>query len=245
MVLFSPPHVAPTLQDTIAPELIAKVLEDAGPRGTHLAQVLLDPEEQSVIGLYQRAGFSKLAELMYLSRDLRRERASELGSGFVTKTYSSETHPLFIRAITASYNGSLDCPSLAGRRDIHDILAGHKAVGTFDPALWTVLLEHHHDPIGVSLLNKSSHSDSIELVYFGLTPNGRGRGLSDVLLQHALHAAVKHNARTITLAVDSRNTPALKLYHRHGFRDVCSRVALIRDLREAPLRSMGVSPIHS
>jgi hypothetical protein len=36
----------------------------------------------------------------------------------------------------------------------------------------------------------------------------------------------------MTLAVDSRNTPALKLYHRHHFKDVCSRVALLRDLRE-------------
>jgi len=245
LVLFSPPHVAPTLQDTIAPDLIARVLDDAAPHGTHLAQVLLDPDEQSVITLYQRAGFSRLAELMYLSRDLRRESAPDLPASFIARTYSSETHPLFIRAITASYNGSLDCPSLAGRRDIHDILAGHKAVGTFDPALWTVLLEHHHEPVGVSLLNRSPHSDSIELVYFGLVPSARGRGLSDVLLQHALHGAVKHNMRTMTLAVDSRNTPALKLYHRHNFRNVCSRVALLRDLREVSTRSMGVSPMHS
>jgi mycothiol synthase len=232
MVLFSPPHVAPTLQDTIAPDLIARVLEDAAPHGTHLAQVLLDPDEQSVIQLYQRAGFSRLAELMYLSRDLRRENAPQLPAGFITKSYSTETHPLFIRAITASYNGSLDCPSLSGRRDIHDILAGHKAVGTFDPALWTVLLEHHHEPVGVSLLNRSPHSESIELVYFGLIPSARGRGLADVLLRHALHTSVKHNVRTMTLAVDSRNTPALKLYYRHNFRNVCSRVALLRDLRE-------------
>ena len=32
MVLFSPPHVAPTLQDTIAPDLIAKVLAESKSR---------------------------------------------------------------------------------------------------------------------------------------------------------------------------------------------------------------------
>jgi len=115
---------------------------------------------------------------------------------------------------------------------MEDVIAGHKAVGEFDPALWFVLLEHHHEPVGVSLLNQSRNSDAIELVYFGLSPAVRGRGLADLLLRHALAAAAAHNAKAMTLAVDSRNAPALKLYHRHHFKDVCSRVALMRDLRE-------------
>jgi hypothetical protein len=35
----------------------------------------------------------------------------------------------------------------------------------------------------------------------------------------------------LTLAVDSRNAPAMKLYFRHGLQRVGSRTAMIRDLR--------------
>jgi ribosomal protein S18 acetylase RimI-like enzyme len=36
----------------------------------------------------------------------------------------------------------------------------------------------------------------------------------------------------LSLAVDSKNAPALKLYHRHGLSRICTRLALIRDLRD-------------
>ena len=72
----------------------------------------------------------------------------------------------------------------------------------------------------------------MELVYFGLVPLARGKGLGELLMQHTLHTAVAANARQLTLAVDARNTRALSLYHRHGLRQVCSRIALMRDLRE-------------
>ena len=35
------------------------------------------------------------------------------------------------------------------------------------------------------------------------------------------------------LAVDAANAPALRLYHRHGFRDLYRKLALMRDLRQA------------
>jgi ribosomal protein S18 acetylase RimI-like enzyme len=52
-----------------------------------------------------------------------------------------------------------------------------------------------------------------------------------------IHLATQDVARRqrseLSLAVDSRNTPALRLYYRHGFRRVGSRVAMVRDLRAA------------
>jgi ribosomal protein S18 acetylase RimI-like enzyme len=43
-------------------------------------------------------------------------------------------------------------------------------------------------------------------------------------------AALAGRAR-FTLAVDSINVPALKLYYRHGFNRIGSKLALMRDLR--------------
>ncbi len=232
MVLLSPPHVAPTLQETIAPQLISHVLDDLGARGVHLAQALIDPGDSSVIHLYERVGFDRLAELLYLNRDLRRVDSPELVDGLHLVHYCPERHSLFARTISATYTDSLDCPALSGRRDIEDIIAGHKAVGHFDPVNWFCLLDRD-EPLGISLLNHSPHSDAMELVYFGLVPLARGKGHGDLLMQHTLAAARTKNARQLTLAVDSRNMPALQLYQRHGLNPVCSRVAMLYDLRRA------------
>ena len=96
------------------------------------------------------------------------------------------------------------------------------------------------------LFSESPHSDAIELIYLGLTPASRGRGLGNLLMHQTIHAATQSSARQLTLAVDSRNAPALKLYHKHGLRQVCSRIALLRDLREtqeAPTTKRRVSEI--
>jgi ribosomal protein S18 acetylase RimI-like enzyme len=121
---------------------------------------------------------------------------------------------------------------LNGRRNIEDVLAGHKAAGEFDPALWFLLLAPGGVPAGVLLLSRSTRTDALELVYLGLLKQHRGRGLGDVLMQHALASAVRIGSRRLSLAVDSQNTPALRLYHRHGLSRICTRLALLRDLRD-------------
>jgi len=231
MVLFCPGQVAPTLQDTIVPGLIARLLADFATRGVHLAQVLLDSSDSVVIRLFESIGFSRLAELLYLNRELRRLEQPTLPNGYRLLRYGPGVHSDFARTIAATYHQSLDCPALNGRRDMEDILEGHKAVGQFDANLWSLLCDGNV-PIAVSLLNRSPHTEAIELVYFGLIPSMRGRGIGDLLMQHAFYTAHTANARYLTLAVDSRNLPALKLYRRHGLREVCSRIALLQDLRE-------------
>jgi ribosomal protein S18 acetylase RimI-like enzyme len=39
------------------------------------------------------------------------------------------------------------------------------------------------------------------------------------------------NLPRLTLAVDSRNVPALKLYYRHGMQQMGTKTAMLRDLR--------------
>ena len=152
--------------------------------------------------------------------------------GFGWRIYSPATHAEFARTVTATYEGSLDCPRLNGRRHIEDVLAGHKAAGEFDPALWFLLLAPGDLPAGVLLLSRSTRTDALELVYLGLTKSFRGRGLGDTLVEHALATAARIGSRRLSLAVDSQNAPALRLYHRHGLARLCTRVAMLRDLRD-------------
>jgi mycothiol synthase len=230
MLLFTPTHVPSEHQDTCVSPLVERVLEHYRSRAVDLAQVLLDPGDTGAVKLFKQCSFEPLAELIYLDRDVRKEKDPALPDGFTWDTYSPAAHAHFARAISASYEGSLDCPRLNGRRSVEDVIEGHKAAGEFDPKLW-FLLRDRGTPVGVVLLNRSTRADSLELVYLGLAPAYRGRKIGDVVMRHAIATAAGVGSRRLSLAVDSNNAPALRLYQRHGLNRLCSRIALLRDLR--------------
>lgn len=201
-------------------------------QGVQLAQVLLEPPDMPVAHLYESCGFVRMADLIFLQGRIPRALPTPtLGAGLALHIYSSQTHDLFVRAILGSYEASLDCPVLNGVRRIDDIIDGHKAAGEHDPGLWFVLTDGD-SPAGVLLLSPVAMNETIELVYLGLTPGARGRGLGHLLMELALSCCWQRKCATLSLAVDAINTPALKLYHRHGMKQVALKTALMRDLRE-------------
>jgi RimJ/RimL family protein N-acetyltransferase len=172
-----------------------------------------------------------LAELIYLQCEIRSSiTAPIMPHGFSWENYSSVTHGKFARTIQATYENSLDCPTLSGLRQIEDVIASHKASGEFDPNHWFLLYEREN-PVAVLLLAHSPRTDAMELVYLGLTPPARGRGLGTLALRKALRTALEADIGRLTLAVDAGNDPALKLYYRHGMERIGSKLAMIRDLR--------------
>jgi ribosomal protein S18 acetylase RimI-like enzyme len=234
MLLLSPPMVS---QQFDAAPLVESVCRWAGQNGVHLAQVLADPAQMPLRQFFARCGFREIAELHYLQSTIRATTPPSLPPGYRWMTYSSETHPLFARALAESYQNSLDCPALGGLREIEDVIAGHRASGEVDEQFWYVLLDAHAQPRAVLLLTRVPKNDLAELVYLGLSPSVRGRGISDILMRQAFWAVRQMNLSRITLAVDSLNAPALRLYYRHGLSHVGSKAAMIRDLRNAVARA--------
>jgi ribosomal protein S18 acetylase RimI-like enzyme len=212
-------------------------------RGIQLAQTLADPADAIARELFLAHSFGEVAELIYLQADLRRPvPPPKLPDRLDWLTYSPESHQAFARTIVRTYQDSLDCPALNGLRDIEDVIAGHKASGggpkVFDPAWWFLLREQGAEPLAVLLLARTaSPHAAAELVYLGLVPAARGRGIGDILMRQALHAvsaaaaAASGNPTSLALAVDGHNTRALRLYHRHGMRRVGSKRAFVRQLR--------------
>jgi ribosomal protein S18 acetylase RimI-like enzyme len=152
-----------------------------------------------------------------------------------------------IETLERSYVGTLDCPALAGLRRGEDVLDGHLNSGIFEPTLWTILRfrsgPHAGRTAGVCLFNSSppqsaagaNAGGSLELVYFGLVPEARGRGLGRLLLRHGLDGLRGRGESAVMLAVDDRNAPAHALYREAGFRVRFKRIALIRSVRAAPV----------
>lgn len=205
----------------------------------HLAQALIEPSQEDLADAFVAAGFSRLAELAYLRRDIPRfgrmapptfpkgvtlVRVADLG-------WEAAQEPL-LAAMQRSYIHTHDCPALCAIRQAKDVLASHKAVGLFDPSLWTIVM-HQHKPEGCLLLNPFAQQETVELVYIGLGPLLRGQGIASALLQHALCTLQTLGTRRLACAVDLANTPALKLYKNTKFRQFAKRLGLIADVRQA------------
>ncbi|HEY7119339.1 MAG TPA: GNAT family N-acetyltransferase [Tepidisphaeraceae bacterium] len=231
MLILSPPGGLAKGMDAGTRRLIEPVCRYCAQWGVHLAQALVDPQDAALERVFADEAFARMAELYYLQVQAAADAPyPSLPPGVSWVTYSDRTHGLFGRAVLASYQDSLDCPALNGRRNVEDILAGHKATGMFDPTTWLVLREGE-SPLGVLLLSESLRGDAVELVYLGLAAAARGRGLGEVLMRQALAITGRSRQPRLCLAVDSRNAPALKLYYRHGMQRIGSKVAMLRDLR--------------
>src|SRR5687768_1605034 len=163
------PSGAPAHRDgnRAAADLVDAVCDHFGARNVQLAQVLLDPADAPARMLYEACGFGRVAELIYLQVVPRRKAPPPvLPPGMRWVAYGPEAHALYGRAIAQTYQHSLDCPRLNGLRDIEDVMAGHKASGEFDPALWALLCEGD-TALGALLLARSVPADTLELVYLG------------------------------------------------------------------------------
>jgi ribosomal protein S18 acetylase RimI-like enzyme len=214
-----------------AGSLVDAVCAEFEGRDIQLAQVLLEPADATSRRLYEGRGFGHVAQLIYLQAAPRRRAAPPpLPPRFHWLGYGPESHAQFADTIARTYQQSLDCPVLNGLRDMEDVLAGHKSSGEFEPRLWEMLYEGDA-PRGVLLLARMQPADALELVYLGLTPEARGRGIGDLLMRQALATAASEGAARLSLAVDAGNAPALKLYYRHGMQRVGAKEAMMRHLR--------------
>ncbi|MBL9120602.1 MAG: GNAT family N-acetyltransferase [Phycisphaerae bacterium] len=225
---------------------------EATPLDIDLVQTLIDPSEFRQAEAISRSGMARLAELSYLERATPRgpilkavagpgKPIAEWPSDIRAERWDPANRRELIQTLERSYVGTLDCPALAGLRRGEDVLEGHMHSGTFEPSLWTVLRfisgPHEGHTAGVCLFNSSTsgagQTGSLELVYFGLVPEARGRGLGRTLLRHALDGLRERREATVLLAVDDRNEPAHRLYREAGFRTRFRRIAYIHSLRSA------------
>ena len=216
---------------------LARVIQtacNAAQPGT-LAQALLEPSEQRARRAFTEAGFIDVGTLEYLQRPRPKAAEAEgwaleegdLGVGVTMSNAPTSGDDALEHALSRSYEGTLDCPELTGLRELRDIIASHRATGEFDPALWWII-EKDADPLGAVLINPNPVQSADELVYMGLAPELRGKGIAKRALRHALAQLVHRDESIVTCAVDARNEPARTLYIKHGFTSAQRRIALVK-----------------
>lgn len=203
-------------------------------RGVRLAQSLLETDEHGSAAALQRAGFRRLDELIYLRRPRPaiNEFVPNVGAlppGLTVTSWSQGDDDDIKAALDRTYVGTLDCPELCGMRPTQEVLASHRQTGKWDARYWWVIRDGTA-PIGAMLFNPCPDQDSIELVYFGVDPALRGKGIAGTILRIGLCGLTERKETTVACAVDARNSPARKLYERAGFTEFGRRVAMVMAL---------------
>lgn len=232
-----PPTLAGRQHAEVAADaLISRAAAWLASRGVRLAQAMLDPSDRVSGGRMQRNGFANITDLLYLdySLEIRLPTAvthSRERTGIRYEPYSPERHRSFAAVVEETYRGSLDCPQLEGLRPIEEVLEGHRCTGRFDPRRWLLAAEGER-PVGCLLLTEHTELRAWEVVYMGVVPSARGRGLGRELTLQALRLAGEDEVGRVLLAVDVNNYPARKVYSEVGFRQWDRRSVHMRILTD-------------
>jgi len=215
---------------TIVRALLSEANRRIEQRGATFAQVLLNPAQTVEAGWYTECGYDKTIALEFLLRMITENTPSEVDSlparcGSIG--YAAEHHDRFLNIFAASYLESPDCAILGGIGEPENVLADYRGGGFFDPKLWR-LLQVAGEDVGCLLLRHQCDEASLEMVYLGILPRYRARGLGNWATSLAITEAKRLGCRRLTVAVDATNTAACRLYARWGFNCFAHKTAQIR-----------------
>jgi mycothiol synthase len=184
-------------------------------RGVKVCQAFARLEERPDVAPLERAGFRYTTQVALLQRETTYARDRLPPTDRVDgKFYHPAFREPFVTTLLATHEGTLDCPELNGTRTPEELAAGFEFPA--QASRWHFLAERTGRPAGVVLLEPDAENRSLELAYLGVVPGARGTGLGDRLVRWVLSEAAQLEW-AVTLSVDVRNIPALRLYHRHGF----------------------------
>lgn len=211
-------------------DILVRVVKAAGQAaisaGLTFVQALLGAPAQTEINVLLRAGFLRLAELIYMRRELTPpELAPQAGQNdYLWRAHGDFDDRELASVIGETYRQSLDCPALAGARRLEDIIQTHRSCGVFTPESWWIL-QKDGQHAGCVLVNDYPTNLVSDVVYLGVTAPFRGRGLARVMLRRAGRQAIERGYPAMTLAVDSANHYALRAYEAEGFFETGRRLA--------------------
>lgn len=225
-----PARIIPSESPAVAKLLMQTAAQYIGGLDISLAQALIPVDGSSEQRLLEDAGFENVTCLEYLFVQAGQARA-ELAKSGLTGTAYRQTEDAAADLI-ATYPGTLDCPEFDGVRPIQDVIAGYRDTGAFELSLWQ-RLEFEGQPAGVMILAPTPDYQHLEVVYLGLRPEMRNRGLGKAAVQLAMEEAKRRGIDRLLLAVDQRNEPAIRTYSACGFLGYETRRLMVRKVADA------------
>lgn len=224
-----PPITRGDDHDSVPIQLANAAVKAASELPVDLVQVLLDKPNAWLVPLLDALDFDKLADLEYLMHAVPRRFLGDRDPEVSLDAPAMEQRELLERLVKSTYEQTLDCPGLEGRRDVGDVLAGYQAVGEYNPNMWYIV-RWKSEPVGVLLTAPYPDGEQWEIVYVGIIPKFRGQHLGRKILAHLSSLAAAEKVEYVVVAVDANNAPALRIYEQAGYVRWAERTAYIRSI---------------
>jgi len=206
----------------VVPALVDAAERQLAEGGAELCQALLSKDQTAAATQLAAASYQHPADLLYMTceREHFPSEPPEFAS-FHLRPFQPGKEAELARLLDETYVGTLDCPAVNGLRSSLDVITGYQHVGQFSPSRWLILestaKETFRETAGCLLLARHAPHDTMEIVYVGVTPRFRRRGLGQKLTSHALWFAGQERASRLVLSVDAANEPAIAMYAAAGF----------------------------
>jgi GNAT superfamily N-acetyltransferase len=214
--LMFPPELADDADaDKTALRLVQAAVAHLKASGCSFCQLVLPTPDREKSAPFAAAGFVHLTDALILHRSLAEAppiRPGGIVSVACDPIRDRETLEGLIGEIGV---GSLDCPELDVWRTPRSLLEGHRTAAGDHPAEWR-LYEQSGKCVGAAFAFHDRDADCWELLFFGVVPEARGRGLGHAILQDVVARAAT-TAGAIRAAVDFRNAYAISTYGRSLF----------------------------
>ena len=186
--------------------------------GAAFVQLTLPADDAKLAEPFLDHGFSLLTDAVVLERPPSpRERGSQPDSLRAIPCHSQADSGCVAGMIARINDGTLDCPELDVLRSANDLLAAHRSHSEGGRARWWRYEDAGND-VGVVLGAVAEDADAIEILFFGVVPEHRGKGLGRKLLDRFLSDAGR-DGQMARAGMDCRNHFAHSVYAACGFRE--------------------------
>ena len=234
-LLYLTPDVKPAAvpPGIAAPDIIRRlanrVQEDLASLDILFQQAVIEPGDELATLALDAAGFQPVTDVCELSLEIGEDAAlsesSDRSNGIELVAPPLDSS-LWAEAFTASLEGGLDIPELLQKRIPAESFESLRLLAADDTEHWRVAL--HQGTAAGLVLPTPLPDGTAEIQYLGVAPAYRRQGLGQSLVADAIEAAASLGATLLTVHVDARNAPALRLYESRGFRVVNRRQLWIK-----------------
>jgi mycothiol synthase len=205
-------------------QLLLSLLNALRQRQVQVVQALVADAQGAEARLLTAAGLKHVAELEYLvSLTGTFPSAPPVREDLLLEPYAPQQHARLAQLVERTYEGSLDCRAAEGMRAIDDVLADYRGTKAVEAGRWLIARERDRDSgapgnaVGCLIMADDPTHKQSELMYIGVTPEARGRGLGLSLVRHAQWMTGVAGRTRLVLAVDAANDPAMAMYTAAGF----------------------------
>lgn len=201
--------------DAILQEMVTRIDRSE----VSIGQSLLDPRQLNQRKILTRNGFPHLTDLLFMRHPLTTIDQSHLREEERlqwVKYDEQQNRQRFLDILDQTHQASHDCPVLNDIRTAEESLESHRSSGDSDQQHWYLF---HREGVDLGVLLLSEHrADTVwEVVYMGVSPEQRGHGYGSAFILHGLQLARANQQAAVILAVDYKNSYAIKIYEELGF----------------------------